>query len=697
MRDLILVLVDSLLRVGIGLGDRTGYGWTAVFFDTCRRFFTKTLTSPRTRTWHQPDEYSAGKSPAADKDAFQPFSKPVLLIGDNQIQNLFGDPDSTSSLMDQWSEPSVRPPITSMFSDLVLQDVLGRRDASLNTLPVIHMGDALNTSCATELQRFEAVLDRAIADGHIGPHRGFVMLPGNHDGFLYGNMQSRQWRPFWGAGGLMKVLRMALNAQTPEWECRCADPFSGRPMAKAIVDKNCFLNAYLAILHRIYPAKLSERSILVDNITMRLIYPANDKIDLFRGAVLHLDEKHPHRSFLVQLVALTGDASAEAEIVAGPDTEPDAFDDDSLWSLLLDSCNYGTRPSRAGMYGEISKLQVTAAKKLVDELAQPNRMHNQNGSPLSHRVAAHSTRIAFMLHHNISALSAASRKRLTQLFVALEDKDDVQPVSAAVSAHRHRGGWYSTKVTDSNIWWWNARSVRWTELNTSSLIDWPLGFRDLRFYVASNPTRAVLYRMESQQYRVTERYDPTGKVTDVGDLLGSQLAQHADEIGDADAVRQRSADHRIAPPDRAVGMLASAQQDATCAEFELMHGGGRTLVSLLDAMPGELTAVRNDLESSLQVEPREFADAYADQQFDPMRHFRAVRRAYYLAWQAAFEQGLNDPIARAFILRSYLAAVKRDSQGQWSDHGNQPVEIQDRWYREASNIEEQFAIVGGRR
>jgi hypothetical protein len=122
-------------------------------------------------------------SPSAPQEAKE-ISRPVWLVADNQIHNLYGEPIPLlrTGLADRLVEWAIRSVQLDFYGEYLLRWFLERRASAEPVHPVIHLGDASDISCTGEFERFLEIM--RLAKG------GWVMAPGNHDGFFYGDEQA---------------------------------------------------------------------------------------------------------------------------------------------------------------------------------------------------------------------------------------------------------------------------------------------------------------------------------------------------------------------------------------------------------------------------------------------------------------------------------------------------------------------------
>lgn len=173
----------------------------------------------------------------------QAVSRKVLLLADNQIRHLYGDPFLQSNILidTHLSSVTIRPPQLDLFGQDLFRWVL----RNTQDMPVIHLGDALDLSCTAEYDEFEQIM----ADSG----RTWVMAPGNHDGYFFGNfdnMESSWNRACQRGGGPMAkdaFIARYLEALARQWpslrQHLSASPTSGEWSCDSKVEDNCFLQS----------------------------------------------------------------------------------------------------------------------------------------------------------------------------------------------------------------------------------------------------------------------------------------------------------------------------------------------------------------------------------------------------------------------------------------------------------------------
>ena len=191
-----------------------------------------------------------------------------------------------------------------------------------------------------------------------------------------------------------------------------------------------------------------------------------------------------------------------------------------IYALLLDSSNYSVRPYTmaywAGIGGDMSVEQFQAAKVLVDTLPKEARFF----------MAA---------HHSMSSWNVRN-DWLAEKKVGLEALlKDPRSLRFVMTAHTHEGGWFKHKSVAGDV----------VELNTGSLMDWPIYYRELAFEVDADGhfgVRTPLVNMKEAAANCT-----------------AKLACEADE---SCSVRDQAPDSTRATANRIMAALSSATKYA---------------------------------------------------------------------------------------------------------------------------------------
>ena len=128
------------------------------------------------------------------------LSRRFILVGDNQLHNLYNDPVPLfrTGAADKIVQSAIRP----VQLDFYGQDFLKWLIENTRGEPIVHMGDACDFSCTGEFERFSEMMQKAKGS--------WVMAPGNHDGFFFGNEHR--------------------DVEKGDWPAACRN--AGEPMAK---------------------------------------------------------------------------------------------------------------------------------------------------------------------------------------------------------------------------------------------------------------------------------------------------------------------------------------------------------------------------------------------------------------------------------------------------------------------------------
>ncbi|MDH4031033.1 MAG: metallophosphoesterase [Chromatiales bacterium] len=301
------------------------------------------------------DSMSARYQISTDKPDGFALSKNVVLVADNQLNHLYGEPIwMRSQLVTQFVRVSIRPVQQDLFGQGILRWVL---DVYGSRRPVIHLGDAANMGCVGE---FEAFLEIMTATGN----QPWLMAPGNHDAFLMGNSEN----------------------STDVWHAAC-ERAGGR------LTKDMLVGKYLQHLHR-------------QDSGFRTAFPDADNLPatgewrsdappgsaFLRAVAWAIDESRPHRSFVVQEVDLglkpPSDGSAAPPPVA---------------AMLLDSSQFAAAPillpvpgPNAGVNGDLQADQLEVVTRWLSQAPG-------NSIPV------------LMSHHPFGTLRDGSRAAVDQL------------------------------------------------------------------------------------------------------------------------------------------------------------------------------------------------------------------------------------------------------------------------------------------
>jgi hypothetical protein len=140
------------------------------------------------------------------------ISELVFLVADNQLHNVYGEPVQLlrSGLADKIVPTAIRPVQLDFYGQDFLKWLVESRGKRYR---IVHIGDANDFSCTGEFKRFAEIMRQA--------KKGWVMAPGNHEGFFFGNEHR--------------------DATNDDWLAACSN--AGDPMTKDV-----FVRLYLASL-----------------------------------------------------------------------------------------------------------------------------------------------------------------------------------------------------------------------------------------------------------------------------------------------------------------------------------------------------------------------------------------------------------------------------------------------------------------
>ena len=359
---------------------------------------------------------------------FVTLTRPVILLGDTQEHESTGFPlHDNDGAVDEYVEVAQRPPEQPLFGRRVLEwALLGHSDE-----PVIHMGDLLDVSCESELDRMRKVFKVAKQ-----PH---VILPGNHDGLLFGIFN-------------YDVFDNLFSGRTSDWDraCRRGRAEVGatiEPRSGAALTKRGYIVAYVNHLaggpHSRVPGLPMPQS------GETLYSWRNPDPDGFIQAIEAkiLGDRNFARSFVAQKLRLPAAAGASRRVTVI------ALDTNQVTAFIstLDTVR-GISP---GHFGNVLADQIAAVSPWLEEARRAGDI------------------VVFAGHHNWNQLNAASRERIGALMLGVGN-----PL-VYLSAHTHRGYWASHQLLTRPM----------LELNVNSLSDWPVSYRRVTFALNEQANR----------------------------------------------------------------------------------------------------------------------------------------------------------------------------------------------------------------
>lgn len=375
-------------------------------------------------------------------------SAPLLLTGDNQEHEQSGLPNALSGgLADALAEVTIRQPFHGLFGRKLLDYVLREAQGA----PVLHLGDLLDLSCDSEFERMQRVL--------LATPSTVLIAPGNHDGLLNGVFNFNE-----------RAARLGIGALTWRLRCQSSDllkrPDRGYPQRqedqdwRAMMARDEYLRCYLALLEvkaSIEPGRYGGGDCKEARQVVPLHYavaPAGSRAQItdIRGRIVpsvfapaQQGASRSERftaSWLVQKLHLPAPpGGASVGVIAIDTTHIDRPGDDGFDYML--AALAGRNP---GYTGYVGRAQLVA----IGELA----------------AQAREDVVVFAGHHHWDSLNAADRAALG-LAMARSGRPLIY-----LSAHTHTGFWKTHETEQGSPL---------IELNVSSLADWPVAYRIVRF------------------------------------------------------------------------------------------------------------------------------------------------------------------------------------------------------------------------
>ena len=230
-------------------------------------------------------------------------SRPVLLIADPQIHNLYSKPVPERNLSaEAAAATAIRAPQLDMFSPDVLSWII--KNGAPETEAIILLGDALDLACEGEWETFVNVMN--------GAGKPWFMTPGNHDFYYFGTYDPER-----------------LDV----WEEACHG--AGRPLTK-----DRFIRTYVdALTAQDDPGCIALAEALGmteevgpvsgDGLPLSFDWRAPpDTGGFFEAISWNIDPERPWRSFILQSLNFTGEE----------------IEDFPAHAILMDTCQYGRRP-----------------------------------------------------------------------------------------------------------------------------------------------------------------------------------------------------------------------------------------------------------------------------------------------------------------------------------------------------------------
>ena len=359
------------------------------------------------------------------------LTTPIIAVGDTQEHHPTGYPlHDNDSAVDAYVEVAQRPPEQPLFGRRVLEWALQQHPDE----PFIHLGDLLDLSCRAEARR--------VRDTFRGVRSPGAILPGNHDGLMFG---------IYG----YNVYDAVLDPGAKKWNHACrrgADPDDAEHRTeKEALTKRDFIAMYFEALTS-GPQPLPGLAPLPAAGEQRVSW-RNPKPQAYLSAIEArvLDGHRYADSYLAQRLKLPRAPGATRDVVIiGLDTNQ-AGVLVSTWDTIM-----GRSP---GSQGHVHPDQILAIDRWLTEAVR-------NGDI-----------VVFAGHHNWQSLGLPTRTLLRSVMGRLD-----HPL-VYLSAHTHSGFWAVHRAL--------ARQPL-LELNVSSLSDWPIAYRRISFAYDEDARRLLV-------------------------------------------------------------------------------------------------------------------------------------------------------------------------------------------------------------
>lgn len=370
------------------------------------------------------------------------ITKEVGLVSDTQFHESRGTASIWWSL---GSDEFVGVTIRSAQQVIGEPDVLAESLDSQKDIPlVVHLGDAIDVSCQTEWNSFKDVI---VEKRRLPGKSSWVFTPGNHDGYLTGNIYPQ------GNNNLYKE---------DYWNQVCnAGRFNNNEKTRySAQKKNDLIKDYTSMLQQ----GLNEEKFIQYNDSSSGIKCFGELGDFC--IIEKINEDEPWRSFIVQSVLLpSGNEDREFS---------------PIYLILLDTSNFDSQPKfslfskKAGMEAGITKAQLEAVNAMINNLPEDSHF-------------------ALAGHHDYKSWQAdtwqAERRDILAKIIS-----HPRSLKFLLTSHTHMGGWFSQKVANQ----------KFVELNLGSLIDNLIYYRTLKFIRSNDGVWGVESKPHNLECKVKE-------------------------------------------------------------------------------------------------------------------------------------------------------------------------------------------------
>jgi len=353
-----------------------------------------------------------------------PLTKPIIAVGDTQEHNATGFPlHQEDGAVDTYVEVAQRPPEQPLFGRRLLEWAIQRHP----DMPLLHLGDVVDMSCQTEWIRMRRVFETG--------RQPKVILPGNHDGLLFGIFNH-------------DLLTDYLKGDVLEWQrgCRQTSEADDNPPSSdgkgPALNKRMFLQKYIEFLaagpNYQFGLKSAKKLQGLRDIQLAWINPDEEGFVEKADANLVFGRDYA-TSFIVQKLRLPPAAAA-------PQRTTIVAIDTSQLSVAIGVLNMlaGESPGDTGRV-------LDGQARIIEAYAQEAQRAGEI--------------VIFAGHHSWNQLDVGSRNLLAKIMERVDN-----PL-VYISAHTHEGWWAMHRLGNRSL----------LELNVSSLADWPIAYRRISF------------------------------------------------------------------------------------------------------------------------------------------------------------------------------------------------------------------------
>lgn len=373
------------------------------------------------------------------------YRQNFIIVADSQFHNIFTDPNLVTHLgPDKVVPVSIRPPQLYLFAPDVLEYCLQTQGRGRY---VIHLGDALNIACRSEWDMFSEVMQRNVENGVI---KGWVMAPGNHDFFYFGNTPKGKYDEAWCSA------------------CGISGKGENRKPIQFKVEKDDFVELYIKALLKqaniqgdfgfkeedFFYLCGSEKIIKQRPSGDKLWISSKNKDSFIKKISWYIDHENSWRSFIVQEIKLENNIHALVIDTCNYDKKPKLK---SAWRNLGEpSCREDQlSPAFNGCLGTDKPKDGFCQLKVIDEIFKEN-------NKVKYFVVGHHPHT---LDGYINAMCRDAKESFEKIFTSEPDK---HRFLGYISGHTH------LKTNQKPVE--RGENGEWYELNIGSLTDWNMQY-----------------------------------------------------------------------------------------------------------------------------------------------------------------------------------------------------------------------------